>query len=1038
MIIILDGNAKQGGASRRVGGSRDERPPQSSSPSSSAGAITAANNPSSRRWIPVSVLQSSSFSNQSERNDGIFRKVRGILNKLTPEKFDKLSLELLNVGIESQTVLKGIILLIFEKALDEPKYSSLYAQLCHRLCEDAPNFEPPSSDTTTFRKLLLSKCQDEFQNRSRATEAFERDGPLTADEREQCLIAKHKMLGNIKFIGELGKLDMLHEGILHKCIKQLLEKKKMAIKDMSEDMECLCQIMRTVGKRLDHEKAKLWMDAYFERMKAFQANQELPSRVRFMLQDVIELRRNRWQPRRNMNEGAPKTIQQVREEVAKESGVFIPRQQLMSPPYMIADPFFGPAPRGALNGHLQRPSGMADIFAPLPPPYMGSGSLGTGPGVIHIDHFAKGYQANRARNQINSGGGMRPFKEKTSNFSQYHEDGKSYRSDLNDDDESTVMNRQNKSYHGGDGGTGGGRDGMRDGGGGERMQNSHAGNHDKPLKTSSAQQGGREVPPRFQKKNQQQQQQKDSGLSDSASPGSHSPPPAPSGQQQQQQGPMAPNRPHLVRPPPNMNPYMPPMGSYPAAMGIMTGSGPVAPMSMMGGGGGRGSGSGLKASQNADEISLRPMRGSFVPMLRPNVPSMLPRSAQSAHTMPLSMMQQPPLGSMLPPNALNGRFTNVHITPIDKNKSNKTSTNKDETTQPMETVAKSYLETANIDDVLSAVSRMKSTKKLVPELLTHLMSEAVDKSDNDRDNVSTLIAALKERNFIQPEYFMEAFTALLNRIPALEQNIPLAKSYLAKFAANAVASDIIGLADLATPLNGGIQYPLFLLCLQQLVKIKDRDWLAKNFTESKINLQNMLPELNKDRMMEILEDRGLSFLFPLMRIQAELSRQIRADPNATVYYKWIRENVDSKLYSDSSFITILVTVIFTYITGETTLKEGIDANAATLDKSLIEREKELLDKFKGVLQKFLLDNIDLHVTAIYALQVFACNKNSPKGLLLRMFMNLYDMEIIYEEAFTRWKEEVNDLHPGKGQALFQVNQWLTWLEQSDEESEEEN
>lgn len=61
-------------------------------------------------------------------------------------------------------------------------------------------------------------------------------------------------------------------------------------------------------------------------------------------------------------------------------------------------------------------------------------------------------------------------------------------------------------------------------------------------------------------------------------------------------------------------------------------------------------------------------------------------------------------------------------------------------------------------------------------------------------------------------------------------------------------------------------------------------------------------------MMEILEDRGLSFLFPLMRIQTELTRQIRADANATVYYKWIRENVDNKLFSDSSFITILVTV----------------------------------------------------------------------------------------------------------------------------------
>jgi len=31
--------------------------------------------------------------------------------------------------------------------------------------------------------------------------AFEKDGPLTADEMEQRGIAKSKMLGNIKFIG---------------------------------------------------------------------------------------------------------------------------------------------------------------------------------------------------------------------------------------------------------------------------------------------------------------------------------------------------------------------------------------------------------------------------------------------------------------------------------------------------------------------------------------------------------------------------------------------------------------------------------------------------------------------------------------------------------------------------------------------------------------------------------------------------------------------------------------------------------------------
>lgn len=31
----------------------------------------------------------------------------------------------------------------------------------------------------------------------------------------------------------------------------------MQIKDMGEDLECVCQIMRTVGPRLDHQKARV-------------------------------------------------------------------------------------------------------------------------------------------------------------------------------------------------------------------------------------------------------------------------------------------------------------------------------------------------------------------------------------------------------------------------------------------------------------------------------------------------------------------------------------------------------------------------------------------------------------------------------------------------------------------------------------------------------------------------------------------------------------------------------------------------------------
>lgn len=101
--------------------------------------------------------------------------MRGILNKLTPEKFQKLSDDLLGLELDSDKVLRGVILLIFEKALDEPKYSSMYAQLCKRLSEEAPNFEP-AGQPCTFKLLLLNKCRAEFENRAQVRlESFHRN-----------------------------------------------------------------------------------------------------------------------------------------------------------------------------------------------------------------------------------------------------------------------------------------------------------------------------------------------------------------------------------------------------------------------------------------------------------------------------------------------------------------------------------------------------------------------------------------------------------------------------------------------------------------------------------------------------------------------------------------------------------------------------------------------------------------------------------------------------------------------------------------------
>ena len=102
----------------------------------------------------------------------------------------------------------------------------MYAQLCKFLVEKAPNFEPQDSIACTFKKLLLKKCRDEFENRSQISQQYEKmaavSGGLNSDEEDSKYMAKRKMLGNIKFMGELGKLEIVQDTILHRCCEQLL------------------------------------------------------------------------------------------------------------------------------------------------------------------------------------------------------------------------------------------------------------------------------------------------------------------------------------------------------------------------------------------------------------------------------------------------------------------------------------------------------------------------------------------------------------------------------------------------------------------------------------------------------------------------------------------------------------------------------------------------------------------------------------------------------------------------------------------------
>lgn len=87
-----------------------------------------------------------------------------MLNKLTPDNFDRLTAQIVGL-VQSAEGLRRTISLVFEKAVMEPTFCALYASLCEVLSKELPDFPPLEGETKpmTFRRVLLNTCQDEFE-----------------------------------------------------------------------------------------------------------------------------------------------------------------------------------------------------------------------------------------------------------------------------------------------------------------------------------------------------------------------------------------------------------------------------------------------------------------------------------------------------------------------------------------------------------------------------------------------------------------------------------------------------------------------------------------------------------------------------------------------------------------------------------------------------------------------------------------------------------------------------------------------------------
>lgn len=308
-------------------------------------------NESANAWKPTFLGAPVAATAADSNNIDMFcKRVRGILNKLTPEKFEPLLDQLQALKIDSTEKLSGVISLVFEKAIDEPNFSQAYAQLCQKLSKpmeekeeaERKSGEKSNKDTgqAVFKKELLNKCQTEFNNHVANENAIleklkplhtelsqigegHRKTEITMQLEEEERKLRRRSVGTVRFIGELYRQNMLLTSIMEWCVVTLLNIRS------EEKLECLCKLLTTVGQKMEHQTfdeeydKKYYRDLtlYFQQMQQIASDKKqskISSRVRFMLMDVIELRKNKWVPRRT--DSNPKKMGQIQKEVMGKCG----------------------------------------------------------------------------------------------------------------------------------------------------------------------------------------------------------------------------------------------------------------------------------------------------------------------------------------------------------------------------------------------------------------------------------------------------------------------------------------------------------------------------------------------------------------------------------------------------------------------------------------------------------------------------------------------------------------------------------------------
>ena len=308
------------------------------------------------RW--KATVFSGSSSAPSDADKVSLRRVNGLLNKLTLDKFDPILAKVIaEVGstvdelpaTDMGRYIGQVAGAFVRKAQADPHFSMMYARLWKEVSSRGARW------AGELRENLLERCAAEFRGvPQQVTEGMvDWAKQSKGAQEERSTWAKKCVVGHAKLVGCLHLNGLVTEGDIFGHLAGLKARAKEEdgpappLPWMPCAVERLCVLLQTVGKHIHQHGDNAKLHKLVDSLRPLSITDQ--SRIRFMVQGMFELRTLRWEPRRM--EEQPSTLAEVHEKAAVEAQrSTTPRRKATTPRRERFDSFDKKTPRGGGGG----------------------------------------------------------------------------------------------------------------------------------------------------------------------------------------------------------------------------------------------------------------------------------------------------------------------------------------------------------------------------------------------------------------------------------------------------------------------------------------------------------------------------------------------------------------------------------------------------------------------------------------------------------------------------------------------------------------